>query len=154
MSTLNAENTQLKSDLEAAQKASAALSEERDVLKASASAPVESTSVPGPLDEELERLREEKNALEQALQEEKSKQPVQTPAPDTSDLEARLVRWLCDSNGVCLTLCPRPPLHRSEINFSQKRRSGKSPRKRRGPRLLRKAGKLKRRSLSRVAMKL
>ncbi|KAH9977476.1 hypothetical protein BJV74DRAFT_946992 [Russula compacta] len=90
MSTLNAENTQLKSDLEAAQKASAALSEERDALKASASAPVESTSGPGPHDEELERLRQEKNALEQALQEEKSKQPTQIPVPDTSDLEARL----------------------------------------------------------------
>ena len=87
MSSLGAENTQLKSDLEAAQKEVATISEEREALKASA--PAGSTSEP--LSEELERLRQEKNTLEQALQEEKSKQPAQTSIPDASDLEARLV---------------------------------------------------------------
>jgi hypothetical protein len=47
--------------------------------------------VGAPLAEELERLRQEKVTLEQALQEEKAKPPVQAPAPDTSDLESRLV---------------------------------------------------------------
>lgn len=89
MSTLGAENTQLKLTVEVAQKESAAISEERDALKAAAPAAAESASAP--LTEELERLRTEKRALEQALQEEKSKPPVQTSAPDTSDLEARLV---------------------------------------------------------------
>jgi predicted RNase H-like nuclease (RuvC/YqgF family) len=88
MGALGAENTQLKSNLEAAQKESAAILEERDALKASA--PTESTSAPHT--EELERLRRENVALEQALQEEKSKPPVQASIPDTSDLEARLVR--------------------------------------------------------------
>jgi hypothetical protein len=88
MSNLAAENTQLKSDLETAQKKVTVISEERDTLKASP--PAGSTSEP--LAEELERLRKEKNDLEQALQEEKSKQPAQTPIPGTSDLEARLVR--------------------------------------------------------------
>ena len=92
MSTLGAENTQLKSALEAAQKESAAISEERDSLKSAAPAAAESTSTQ--LTEELERLRKEKKALEQALQEEKSKPPVQASVPDTSDLEARFVRSL------------------------------------------------------------
>ena len=87
MSTLNAENTQLKSDLEASQKDVATISEERDALKTSAPA----SSDPGPLADELERLRQEKNALEQALQEEKSKQHAQTSVPASSDLEAQLV---------------------------------------------------------------
>jgi predicted RNase H-like nuclease (RuvC/YqgF family) len=105
MSALGSENTQLKSALEAAQKESAAVSEERDALKASA--PAESTSAP--LAEELERLRREKVVLEQALQEEKSKPPVQASNPDTSDLEARLVRTsLATQNVVCLTLPLRP----------------------------------------------
>ena len=87
MSTLNAENTQLKSDLEASRKDVATISEERDALKASA--PASSNSEP--LTDELERLRQEKNALEQALQEEKSKQPAQTSIPASSDLEAQIV---------------------------------------------------------------
>jgi hypothetical protein len=90
MSTLGAENTQLKSALESAQQESAAISEERDALKAATPAAAEST--PAPLTEELERLRKEKRALEQVLQEEKSKSLVQASVPDTSDLEARLVR--------------------------------------------------------------
>ena len=61
MSTLGAENTQLKSALEAAQKESAAISEERDALKSAAPAAAESTSAP--LAEEPERLRKEKRAL-------------------------------------------------------------------------------------------
>lgn len=92
MSTLGAENTQLKSALEVAQKESVALSEERDALKAAAPAAAESTSAL--LTEELEQLRKEKAILEQALQEEKSKLPVQASVPDTSDLEARIVRSL------------------------------------------------------------
>jgi len=87
MSTLSAENTQLKSDLETAQKESATITEERDALKTSAPA----TSTSEPLTKEVEQLRQEKTALEQALQEEKSKQPAQTSIPDTSDMEARLV---------------------------------------------------------------
>lgn len=90
MSTLGAENTQLKSALEAAQKESVAISEERDALKAAAPAAAESTSAL--LTEELEQLRKEKRALEHALQEEKSKLSVQASVPDTSDLEARIVR--------------------------------------------------------------
>jgi hypothetical protein len=66
MSALGAKNTQLKTNLEAAQKESAAILEERDAFKASA--PTESASVPHT--EELERLRREKAALEQALQKE------------------------------------------------------------------------------------
>lgn len=89
MSALGNENTQIKSDLETARKEVATISEERDALKTSASA--ESTSEP--LSEELEHLRQDKNALEQALQEEKSKQPAQASNPDTSDLEDRLVRY-------------------------------------------------------------
>lgn len=87
MGTLSAENAQLKSNLEAAQKESAALAEERDALKASATAEPASQ----PPAEEFERLRQEKDALEQALQEERSKKPVQASMPDTSDMEARLV---------------------------------------------------------------
>ena len=67
MSALGAKNTKLKTNLEAAQKESTAISEERDAFKASS---------PAPLAEELERLRREKVALEQALQKEKSKPPV------------------------------------------------------------------------------
>lgn len=104
MSTLGAENTQLKSALEAAQKESAAISEERDALKSAAPAAAESTSAP--LTEELERLRKEKRALELALQEEKSKPPVQASVPDTSDLEARLVRSLATKNVTRLTFSP------------------------------------------------
>src|SRR6266478_4963305 len=89
MSTLGAENTQLKSALEAAQKESATIAEERDTLKAAAPAAAESTSAP--ITEELERLRKENSVLEQALQEEKSKQAVQASVADTPDLEARLV---------------------------------------------------------------
>ena len=88
MGNLGTENTQLKASLETAQKESAALAEERDALKASAAAEPASSE---PLTEELERLREEKNALEQALEEEKSKKPPKTPQPDTSDLDSRLV---------------------------------------------------------------
>lgn len=45
------------------------------------------------LTEELERLRRDNATLEQALQEEKAKQPVPAPAPmpDTPDLKSRLV---------------------------------------------------------------
>ena len=114
MGALGAENTQLKSNLEAAQKESAAISEERDVLKASP--PTESTSASHA--EELERLRREKVALEQALQAEKSKPPVQA-IPDTSDLEARLVRInLATQKVTWLTLPLRARLQRSETNFS------------------------------------
>jgi chromosome segregation ATPase len=100
MSSLGAENTQLKSDLEAARKEVATISEERDALKASA--PAETTSEP--LAEELQRLRQEKNTLEQALQEEKSKQPAQTSVPDTSDVETRLVQRSPNRYVVYLTL--------------------------------------------------
>jgi hypothetical protein len=114
MGALGAENTQLKSNLEAAQKESAAISEERDALKASP--PTESTSASHA--EELERLRREKVALEQALQAEKSKPPVQA-IPDTSDLEARLVRInLATQKVTWLTLPLRARLQRSETNFS------------------------------------
>ncbi|KAI9435095.1 hypothetical protein H4582DRAFT_2080017 [Lactarius indigo] len=92
MGVLGAENTQLKSTLQEAQNESAAIAEERDALKAAATTgPPPATSEP--LAEELERLRQEKAALEQALQEEKAKEPVQVPAPppDTSELESRLV---------------------------------------------------------------
>jgi len=82
MNTLGAENTQLKSALEVAQK-------ECDALKVAAPAATESTSAP--LTEELEQLRKDKRALEQALQEERSKSAVQSSIPDI-DLEARLVR--------------------------------------------------------------
>ncbi|KAH9992147.1 hypothetical protein BJV77DRAFT_1150250 [Russula vinacea] len=61
MSALGAQNTQLKTNLEAAQKESATILEERDAFKASA--PTESASVPHT--EELERLRREKAALTQ-----------------------------------------------------------------------------------------
>jgi hypothetical protein len=88
MSTLSTENTQLKSDLEASRKDVATISEERDALKISA--PAGSTSES--LANDLERLRQEKDALEQALQEEKSKQPSQTNIPAQSELEAQLVR--------------------------------------------------------------
>jgi hypothetical protein len=93
MGALGAENTQLKSNLEEAQKASAAIAEERDSLKAAATTESQppAASSEQPLAEELERLRQEKATLEQALQEEKAKPPVQAPAPDTSDLESRLV---------------------------------------------------------------
>ncbi|KAH9974884.1 hypothetical protein BGW80DRAFT_1444514 [Lactifluus volemus] len=87
MGTLNAENTQLKSNLETAQKETATITEERDSLKASAAA---ESATSEPLAEELERLRKEKVSLEQALEEEKSKKPAQMPPPDTSDLESRL----------------------------------------------------------------
>ncbi|KAF8265884.1 hypothetical protein EI94DRAFT_1734451 [Lactarius quietus] len=92
MGALGAENTTLKTTLEEAQKASAAIAEERDALKASATTAEPPASSEPLLAEELERLRQEKTALEQALQEEKTKPPVQVPAPtpDTSDLESRL----------------------------------------------------------------
>ncbi|KAH9056279.1 hypothetical protein EDB87DRAFT_1637584 [Lactarius vividus] len=92
MGALGAENTQLKSTLEEAQKESATIAEERDALKAAATTEPPPTTPSEPLTEELERLRQEKAALEQALQEEKAKEPVQAPAPmpDTSELESRL----------------------------------------------------------------
>ena len=91
MGALGAENTQLKSNLEEARKESAAISEERDALKTATTTEPPASSEP--LAQELEQLRQEKAALEQALQEEQEKQPVQVPAPtpDTSDLESRLV---------------------------------------------------------------
>ncbi|KAH9953818.1 hypothetical protein BC827DRAFT_1159057 [Russula dissimulans] len=90
MGALAAENTRLKSDLETARKESAVITEERDALRTST--PVASTSEP--LAKEVEQLRQEMTALERALQEEKSKQPAQTSIPDTSDMDARLVRKL------------------------------------------------------------
>jgi len=68
MSTLGAENAQLKLALDAAQNESAAISEERDALEPATPAATESTSAT--LIEELERLRKEKRASELALQEE------------------------------------------------------------------------------------
>ena len=95
MGALGAENTQLKSNLEDAQKASVAITEERDALKASSAAePAASSEPQQQLTEELERLRQERATLEQALQEEKAKQPViqaPAPTPDTSEFESRLV---------------------------------------------------------------
>jgi hypothetical protein len=91
MSTLGAESSQLKLALEVGQEESDAISEECDTLNAADPEAVESTSAP--LTKELGRLRREKRALEQALQEEeKSKSPLQASVPDTPDLEARLVR--------------------------------------------------------------
>lgn len=115
MGALGAENTQLKSTLEEAQKESAAIAEERDALKTTAA-----TAEPQPLlTEELERLRQEKATLEQALQEEKAKQPVQAPAPtpDTSDLESRLVGCFSLYNRrVFLTRGHRLLLRRNETS--------------------------------------
>ena len=71
MSTLGAENTQPKSALEAVQEESAAISEERDTLKAAAFEATESTSAP--VTEELVCLRREYRALGQALQGARSK---------------------------------------------------------------------------------
>jgi len=59
MSTLGAENTQLKLALDTTQNESAAISEERDALKDAAPATTEFTSAPPT--EELERLRREKS---------------------------------------------------------------------------------------------
>jgi len=60
-------------------------------LAAATTAPPTSTSSE-PQTEELEQLRQEKIALEQALQEEKAKPPVRVsaPTPNTSELESRL----------------------------------------------------------------
>jgi hypothetical protein len=124
MSTLGAESTQLKSALEAAKKESASISEERDALKAAAHATAESTAVPLIEEPELEWLRKEKRALEQALQE-RSKSPLQASIPDTSDLEVRLVRIVysvATKNVIVYSLPFRPLLLRSETNLSQKRR--------------------------------
>src|SRR6266702_5213476 len=87
MGALGAENTQLKSNLEEAQKESAAIGKERDALKAAAITEAPTSS--GPLAEEPERLQHEKSALELALQEGQVKWTVQAPAPtpDTSGLE-------------------------------------------------------------------
>ena len=151
MGTLNAENTQLKSNLEATQKETAAIAEERDALKASAATETTSSE---PLVEELERLRKEKITLEQALEEEKSKKSAQIPAPDTSDLETRLVWWFNYVDVACSDCPPRPHLRRSETNLSQKRRNGRSNPKRRRSKQGRRTGKLKKWSSSRAAMKL
>jgi hypothetical protein len=49
-------------------------------------------------------LRKEKRDLEQALQQEKLKSPVQASVSDTSDLEARLVRIVSPPRKLtCLT---------------------------------------------------
>jgi hypothetical protein len=151
MGTLNAENTQLKSNLETAQKETATITEERDSLKASAAA---ESATSEPLAEELERLRKEKVALEQALEEEKSKKPAQMPPPDTSDLESRLVCCF-DYVYVAYSDCPpRPHLRRSETNLSQKRRNGRSTPKRRRSKQGRRTGRLKKWSSSRAVMML
>ena len=71
MGALGAENTQLKSNLEE----SAAIAEGRDTLKAAAT--TEPPTSPESLAEGLERLRQEKSALEQALQKEREKLPIQ-----------------------------------------------------------------------------
>jgi hypothetical protein len=47
----------------------------------------------------------------------------------------------------------RPRSHRNEINFSPRRRHGINLQKRRIPRLLRILGKMKKRNLSKAAMK-
>jgi hypothetical protein len=60
---------------------------EHDALKTST--PVASTYKL--LAKEVEQLRQEKTTLEQVLQEEKSKQPVQISIPDTSDMDTCLV---------------------------------------------------------------
>ena len=68
--------------------------EEHDALKAAAATTQPPTSTSSETQtEELEWLRQEKFALEQALQEKNAKPPVQAPAPtpDTSELESRLV---------------------------------------------------------------
>ena len=58
MGALSTENTQLKSNLEEAQEASAAIAEERDALKAAAATTQPPTSTSSePLTEELERLK-------------------------------------------------------------------------------------------------
>ena len=71
---------------------SALIAEERDTLKVAAT--TESPISSEPLVEELERLRHERTALEQALQKQKAKRSAQAPVrtPVTSDLESRLVR--------------------------------------------------------------
>ncbi|KAI0260660.1 hypothetical protein BC834DRAFT_925773 [Gloeopeniophorella convolvens] len=86
MNSLSGENTQLKASLEAAQKEAAAAAAERDaaLVAGAEAAPPQSS------DGEVERLRQEKEALERALQEERAKASVQVPAPDTSELESRL----------------------------------------------------------------
>src|SRR6266404_6711669 len=159
MSTLGAENTQLKTDLEEAQKESAAIAEERDALNAAAATAATATEQPiisEPPTEELERLRQEKIALEQALEEEKAKQPVQaptpTPAPDTSELESRLVNCFCYHIRTYSDEGCRLLLRRKEIGFSRKRSHGiNPPPRRRKPRL---SGRMKRSISSRTVMRL
>jgi hypothetical protein len=130
MGALSIENT----NLEEAQKASAAIVGERDALKAAAATAQPPTSTSSETQtEELERLQQEKVALEQALQEKSAKPPVQAPAPtpDTSELESRLVgcssatsptRFFSSKQGYYRLL-----LRRSETSFSEKRRLGISP---------------------------
>ena len=68
--------------------------EERDALEATAATAQPPTSTSSETQtEELERLQQEKVALEQALQEKNAKPPVQAPAPtpDTSEHESRFV---------------------------------------------------------------
>jgi chaperonin cofactor prefoldin len=161
MGALGAENTQLKSNLEEAQKASAAIAEERDALKTAATAEPQppAASSEQPLTEELERLRQEKATLEQALQEEKAKQPVQAaaPTPDTSDLESRLVSCFgYIINAFFSNRGYRLLLRRNETSFLEKRRLGIiSPAlRRRKLKLRRMSGRAKRLVSSRTVMRL
>ena len=156
MAALSTENTQLKSNLEEAQKASAAIAEERDALKAAVATAQPPTSTSSePLTEELERLRQEKVALEQALQEEKAKPPVQVPAPtpDTSELESRLVGCSSATSSTLSNqgLINRLLLRRNETSFSEKRRLGISPSPRRRKR--KPSGRVKRQISLKVVMK-
>ncbi|KAF8265894.1 hypothetical protein EI94DRAFT_1854558 [Lactarius quietus] len=90
MAALGAESTSLKSTLEEAQKASATIAQERDALKTSATT-AESPTSSEPLAKELEWLRQEETAWEQALQK-RTKRPVQARAPTlySPDLKSSL----------------------------------------------------------------
>jgi hypothetical protein len=159
MGALSTENAELKSNLEEAQKTSAAIAEERDALKAAAATAQPPTSTSSePQTEELERLRQEKVALEQALREEKAKPLVQAPAPitpDTSEHESRLVGCSSATSSTHFFsnqgLINRLLLRRNETSFSEKRRLGISP----APRLRKRkpSGRAKRLILSRAVMK-
>jgi hypothetical protein len=126
MNALGAENTWLETHKEST------IAEKRDALKTAATVELPTSSVL--LAEELERLRQEKTALDQALQEEKAKRPVHAPVPTPDNVRSRVSP--CGvlqrpNRCIFLTRAYRLLLRRSETSFSQKWRHGHLPRRRR-----------------------
>jgi len=89
-SQTNSEKAQLSASIHELQAQLKAIAAERDVLKASSG--TDSSDGSGALTQELERLRNEKAVVEEALQQEKRQKL--SASVDTSDKDVQIVRYL------------------------------------------------------------